>query len=237
MAKLSTQDAERFYFEQFRRVYTLPDGKIDYGDKPDIILNTGLKTIGIEVTRLYLTAGGQLASEQRQKPFREKVVRSAQEIYRATGGSIELSFNFNPAAPITPDRLNTLPAELANIAKRMDANALGKSGQIYPLQVIPEIANIYFTGEHYSDPHWRIFQVSSLTEMSFAALEAIVREKEVKSKQYKKCNSYWLLVIVDWTDRGQNQEIRVEGLNISSKVFKKIIIYKWGYNHIVEIKA
>jgi hypothetical protein len=64
--------------------------------------------------------------------------------------------------------------------------------------VIPEVANKYFTGDYYSDPYWRIFRISSLTKMSPAALEDIVREKEDESRQYKKCDAYGLLVIVDW---------------------------------------
>jgi hypothetical protein len=209
MSKLSTQDTERFYFEQFRKAYLLPDGQIVHGDKPDIILHTDTRTIGIEVTRFYIMAGDAPESEQRQTPLREEIVRSAQAIYRATGGNIELSFNFNPAIPITLARRKMLPNELANVAKRMDACASGEIGPICPLPVIPEVANIYFTGDHYSDPYWRIFQVSTLTKMSPAALEGIVREKEGKSRQYKKCDAYWLLVIVDWADRAQNQEIRL----------------------------
>jgi hypothetical protein len=76
MRKLSAQEAEHYYFEQFRKVYALPDGQIDYGDKPDIILNSGTKTIGIEVTRFYLMAGDMPESEQRQTPLREEIVRS-----------------------------------------------------------------------------------------------------------------------------------------------------------------
>ena len=55
MSKPSTQDIERFYFEKFRDAYPLPDGQIVHGDKPDIILQTDTGTIGIEVTRFYLT--------------------------------------------------------------------------------------------------------------------------------------------------------------------------------------
>ena len=173
-------------------------------------------------------AGDALESEQRQTPLREGIVRSAQGIYRATGGNVELSFNSNPDIPITPARRKMLLDELANVAKRMDASATDRTSPIYPRPVIPEVANMYFTGDHYSDPYWRIFQVSTFTKMSRSTLEDIVREKEGKSQQYKKCDAYWLLVIVDWTDRAQDQEIRLEGLNISSKVFERIIVHKWG---------
>jgi hypothetical protein len=187
------------------------------------------------VTRFYLAVGDAPESEQRQNPVREEIVNAAQDIYRATGGNIELSFNFDPDVPITQARRKALPDELANIAKRMDANARRGSGPIYPAPVIPEIANVFLTGDDYPDPRWHIFQVSTLTEMSPTALEAIVREKEIKSQQYKKCDAYWLLVIVDWADRAQDQEIRLGGLKIRSDVFEKIIVYKWGYEHIVEV--
>jgi hypothetical protein len=236
-SKPSTQDIERFYFEQFRKIYPLPDGQIVHDDKPDFILHADTRTIGIEMTRFYLRAGKALESEQQQTPLREEIVRSAQNIYRATGGNIELSFNFNPTVPITSARQKVLPDELANIAKHMDASATGKSAPLYPRPAIPEVANVYFTGDHYSDPHWRIFQISTLTKMSPAALENIVRKKERRSQQYKRCDAYWLLFIVDWADRAQDQEIRLEGLKIISKIFETIIVYKWGYDHLVEIQV
>jgi hypothetical protein len=41
MNKSSTQNIERFYFEHFQKAYTLPKGKIQYGDKPDVIIDSG----------------------------------------------------------------------------------------------------------------------------------------------------------------------------------------------------
>jgi hypothetical protein len=38
-------------------------------------------------------------------------------------------------------------------------------------------------------------------------------------------------------DTAQEQEIRVEGLRIASDLFERIIIYKPGFEHIVEAKA
>ena len=46
--------------------------------------------------------------------------------------------------------------------------------------------------------------------MSEAALEAIVREKEAKAAEYNPCGAYWLLVVVDWIDPAQEQEIRID---------------------------
>jgi hypothetical protein len=46
--------------------------------------------------------------------------------------------------------------------------------------------------------------------MSEVALEAIVREKEAKAAEYNPCDAYWLLVVVDWIDPAQEQEIRID---------------------------
>jgi hypothetical protein len=39
MPQKSNKEIEKYYFEMFRRDYPLPIGSIDYGDKPDVILN------------------------------------------------------------------------------------------------------------------------------------------------------------------------------------------------------
>jgi hypothetical protein len=234
--RLSNHEIERHYFEKFRAVYSLPSGDIDYGDKPDIILK-GTRTIGIEVTRFYLASGNDFDSEQRQKPLRDVIVKEAQKLYQgANGRGIELWIGFDPTMPITSDRKKALPMEIADLAKRMDRKNINELFQPL-LPKPPEINAVYFTGDDYTDPHWRVFQGSSLTHMSVDALEEIVRSKEIKANQYKPCDSYWLLVVVDWMDSAQEQEIRVDNLNIRSDIFERIFVYKPGYDHIVEAKS
>ena len=55
---------------------------------------------------------------------------------------------------------------------------------------------------------------------------------------YCKCDAYWLLVVVDFIDPAQEQEIRVDDLgNVRSEIFEKIIIYRTGFNHILDITS
>jgi hypothetical protein len=68
LTKKSTRDIERHYFEEFRKAYTMPDGTIEYADRPDVLVR-GEQTTGIELTRFYLQPGSFLGSEQRQKPL------------------------------------------------------------------------------------------------------------------------------------------------------------------------
>jgi hypothetical protein len=111
------------------------------------------------------------------------------------------------------------PAGWAEYRNRREARAL-KKGIYKPLQ---------------SPGRWKLGQGHEFGLMSVSRLTEIIREKEVKARKYIKCDEYWLLIIVDFIDAAQEQEIRIDGLTIESDVFQKIIVYKPGYGHIVEI--
>lgn len=230
----TNRDIERHYFEQFSAAYNLPNGAPEYADRPDVILK-GERTIGIEMTRFYLQHGGSPDSEQQQKPYRERVVSDAHKLHHSTGGKkFELTIKFNPERPITSARRKVLPKELAAFAATLSTD---ESGAIDAdlLEGMPEVSYIYLNSKEYDDAKWRICQVYSLDLMSAERLEEIVREKESKADKYLSCHAYWLLIIVDWQDRAQDQEIRVEGVRIVSNVFERVIIYKPGFEDIVEV--
>jgi hypothetical protein len=72
--------------------------------------------------------------------------------------------------------------------------------------------------------------------MSLNSLRDIIKGKEEKSRQYKQCDVYWLLVVVDFFDLAQDQEILIEGGldTISSEVFEKILVYKTVFGQVLE---
>ena len=71
--------------------------------------------------------------------------------------------------------------------------------------------------------------------MSLPDLKAIIKLKEMKANQYKTCDAHWLLVIVDFIDAAQDQEIPNDVLEtLVSPVFEKIVIYKPQFGQIVE---
>ena len=73
--------------------------------------------------------------------------------------------------------------------------------------------------------------------MSRDMLIEIVRDKETLSRKYKECDAYWLLVVVDFTNRAQDQEIQIGCFEkIQSEIFEKIIVYKTLFGHVLEAK-
>ncbi len=58
-----------------------------------------------------------------------------------------------------------------------------------------------------------------------------------RSRRNTRCDKYWLVVVVDFIDRAQDQEIRIDGFEkIDSTVFEKVIVYKTLFPHVLEAK-
>ncbi len=234
MAKLSTQKRERYYFEMFRKDYDLQRASVVYSDKPDVILE-GEKRIGIEITNFFIEAGNHLESERIQRRAREKVVAGSHRLYLDDKGKkTELTFGFDKRHPILDQE--KLVRKIFELARRIDGSKTGQIG-FEVFKGIPELSFVYFNAKEYHDAKWRVAQVHSVPFMSLKSLRDIIKEKETKSKKYQRCDAYWLLVIVDFIDPAQDQEIRVDGFeNVNSAVFENILIYKPHFGHVMETK-
>lgn len=234
MSKKSNQEKEQYLFNMFRGHYQLPEGKIIHGDKPDVILE-GKRKIGIEITNFFLENGELPESEQQQRNVRERVVPKAQRVYRENDGKrIELSFSFDQTIPIRDQ--GQLVNKIAALAKNIDGFRTGLLRKDI-FKDIPELSSVYLNAEEYEDPKWRIVQCYSGQSMSMERLRTIVRIKEEKSKCYKPCDAYWLVVVVDFSDRAQDQEIQITDFEkITSAIFEKVIVYKTHFGHVLQAK-
>lgn len=65
----------------------------------------------------------------------------------------------------------------------------------------------------------------------------IVKDKERRSEKYKKCDAYWLLVVVDFVNPAQDQEIQIDTFEkVETAVFERVIVYKTQFGHVLEAK-
>ena len=234
MNRISNQDIEKYYFEKFCKDYPLPLGTITYDDSPDVIIK-GERQIGIEITNFYLEKGSHPESEQVQSKLREKAVSEAQRIYICENGKkIEITFGFDEAKPIQDKK--KLIRNLVDLAKKLEKCGTGKVRKAL-YKTISELCFVYLNTEEYEDAKWRVMQVYDAPTMSRDRLVEIVRDKEVRAIKYKKCDAYWLLVVVDFINRAQDQEIEFDNFDkIQTKTFEKVIVYKTLFGHILEAK-
>jgi len=234
MNRISNQDIERHYFEMFLKDYPLPPGTIIYDDSPDVIVE-GERRIGIEITNFFREEGSLSESEQAQRKLRDKVVSEAQRVYQAGNGKkIEITFGFDKANPIRDQK--KLVRKLVELAKHIEK---WETGEITKdtFKAIQELSFVYLNAKEYEDARWRVVQVHHVPVMSRDRLIDIVRDKEIRANKYKKCDAYWLLVVVDFINSAQDQEIQIDGFDkIQTEIFEKVIIYKSLFGHILEAK-
>lgn len=233
MSRPSNQAIECHYFEQFKAHFPIPPGKLVYGDKPDVIIE-GERRIGVEIANLYLADGGDPTSEQTQRRFRQEVLKRAQNSYLAAGGkAIELTVAFDPIHPIR-DKTSVASA-LAIAAKSIDQLPVGLVNRARFTE-IPELWSIYHNPIEYPDAVWRTSQIYTVPSLSLSRLAEIVEEKHRKLRSYRSCDAYWLLLVVDFADSAQDQDIGWPDpdLSLASK-FEKIIVYKPQFAQWVEV--
>jgi len=227
-----TQEIEKHYFEKFKQASSLPEGDIVYKDSPDVHIRSS-KNIGIEITNFYLKDGKLLESEQQQDPIRRKVIKESHKIYKERGGSnIEVSFGFNfiQSAKQLSERIADFVLQLSK----------KDSGPIAPhlFKNIPELSYVYYNSNEYDDAEWRLTQAYSIPMLDKERLIEIISEKEKKAKEYKLCDEYWLLIVIDFINFAQDQIISSNmPPKIESTTFQKIFVFKTGYDQVFELTS
>ena len=233
MVLTGNQDVEKYYFEQFRLHFQLPEGEVEYTDKPDVIIR-GPSAIGIEIARLYLSDGADPASEQVQHKRRRSVLDRAQAHYLSAGGKrIELSVDFWPEKPIL--EVEPIARAVAELAHRLD---MLKSGQINPslFEHIPELRFVYCNANEYADAEWKIVQCHDVPDLNLDRLHEIICDKARKAEAYQACDSYWLLLVVDFMNPAQDQELEwPKDAEPIRSPFERVLLYKPQFAQVVQI--
>jgi hypothetical protein len=224
MSHRSNREIEQHYFEQFRAHFSLPIGDIEYGDKPDVVIH-GKRELGIEIANLYLTNGADPSSEQVQRKRRELVLGKAQALHSSSGGKkIELTVSFDAAHPI--DDVQIVASGLATIAHSIEHLAAGLLARQH-FAHLQQLQLIYHNPTEYPDALWRASQVFTVTDLSIDRVAELVAAKEQQLANYRRCDSYWLLLIVDFIDTAQDQEITWPDDCVAlMTTYERVLIYK-----------
>jgi hypothetical protein len=224
MSRPSTRLRERRYFELLRTHYPVPTGETEYGDKPDVIVR-GPTAVGVEISNLYLMPGTNPASEQVQRKRRLQVLAEAQRLYEAAGGKhLELSVDFQPSCPI--ESVTETARSLANLAEAAAAHPAG----VLPTSVMeqcPQARLVYNNPVEYPDAQWRTVQYYTVPSLSPASVREVVASKSHKVAGYAPCDTYWLLLVVDFLDRAQDQELQwPAGTGALVSSYERVLVFK-----------
>jgi hypothetical protein len=170
MGKISNQEIEKYYFEMFRKDFSLPSGTVIYRDSPDVVID-GERKIGIEITNFCHKPGSHIESEQIQSNWREKITSEAQFLYeKQNGKKFEISFGFDQANPIRNKKF--LIHQILELATQIQNCETGQIETEY-FNKIPELSFVYLNNQEYEANKWRIVQVH---DVPFLKIGAIIRD-------------------------------------------------------------
>ncbi len=221
MARRSNREIEEECFRQFCAHFPLPPGEVVHQDKPDVIIS-GPRKIGVEIARLYLADGSDPHSEQLQRPRRETVIREAQAQYLRSGGERVITASFNPSYPI--EDASVTAGRLADLVASIH---IGGPVPKSLLSGVPEVRSLYFHSNEDPKNSWRMLSEFMVPCLSVPRVVSVVAEKDRLLAGYEQCDSYWLLLIVDWMDGAQDQHIDwPEGAPVLRTNFERVFVYK-----------
>jgi transcriptional regulator with XRE-family HTH domain len=226
--KIKKQELEIFYFEHFKQACGLRI-KTEYTDAPDVIIQHNAMNIGVEITNFYHESGGEPASEQQQRRWRDKLVTLSQKLYKQKDGkNRELTIQFDPDTPLENcnKKIACALADLA-ISHHHCTESRVISDEDF-CKKYPQILSVYYNSENYDDPKWRVNQVYSRPYVSEGAIRKIICDKEEKARNYKNCDEYWLLIVIYEMDSAQDAEIPDNFRLLFAEycgIYKRVIIY------------
>ncbi len=228
------QLAEQSYFQIFAQHYNLPPGRIEYSDKPDVLIY-GERKIGVELAHIYKKCGKYSASEQVQNQSRMSVIKAAERLFLERGGrKIELWIDFDPQYPI--QIIDKTANDLANVALEIAGFMEGHTSY-GEFEKVPELRFLTHNGKEYADSKWKLLQGHEVPNLSVERVKELVAQKTKKLQNYHPCDAYWLLLVVEFWDPAQDQDIEwPQNESVGLTPFEKILIYKPQFRQVSVVR-
>lgn len=221
----TNREIEILCFELYQSQFSVPPGDVRYADKPDVVIE-GARRVGFEIASLYREHGANTVSEQVQHPRREEALKLAQAAHVAAGRkNFELHVAFAAKHPIAD--VKSVSAALVSLASRIVDGQ--PSGFLIRSEFngTPEIADVYLNPTVYLDSRWRASQVFSVPSLAVSMVRDIVAQKDKLLLQYAPCDEYRLLLVVDFMDSAQDQDLRwPDDEPAVETAFSEVVIFK-----------
>jgi hypothetical protein len=193
--------AEQFYLEEFKKNYSaFPCGDIDPHERPDFLIRTGDRVIGVEVTEYFRDMAGTVQTPlQQREAVRRKIMNQAKSIADQRGGLSGLVFvHFDLDFYRKTSEISATATELVNVAERRFQN--GEADMFirrYEID-IPGVAGVSINKLRGLKSYWKDPLASFVPTVTPQQLQHILDQKSPLSGEYKKkCDEIWLLIVMN----------------------------------------
>ena len=226
-------------FETWMAFDDLPETRTDGFSGPDLIADSQHGTIGIELSHVYQKNGTDPKALQNQLPLRKLLIHEANKIFMEKFGVCDrdVHFGFGRDGAIQGSRpRQKLAKELACFVQENIVNE--EFGQLIWLDSeLLEGCSVFISSKTYEDAKWQECSVHETPVMDFDVLKNKISQKNKKLRHYIPCDQHWLLLVIDFWDSAQDQQLPRAGWPaLASTGFDKILIFKTVENECLELQ-
>ncbi len=197
---------ELIHLERFKENCTFfPEGEIDCTERPDFIIHTNEKIVGIEHTEIFQPGPPDGSSLQAQDVLAQKIVKQASDLYlQDKNKPILVQIMFRSGILLKKKRIDHLAVSIYQIIKRESL----LPGQIITLhrthvnyRYFPsEIAMIHIAAQPNGENNfWYCSSAGIIPDVDADYIQEKIDSKKQEIDFYRsRCSEIWLLIVAEY---------------------------------------
>ena len=234
-----TSKEEKYILEQFKTCYkSFPKGEVKKSEKPDFLIQTAGKKIGIELTEIFQDSyNGHSKYQQRfsdRKKFTEKLIPELQKFVDFT---FHISIHFSDFIHLKKSKEKELLLKAFKACVNHLIQLKNMQGVlIEDFRKLPEEINSIHIGrfDGLAESYDEMPDGGAVSNMTNAHIAPIISKKEKKLKKYQVCDEHWLLIKEGNYYAGTFSDIKIDYPIITN--FSKIFLFRINKSEIIELK-
>lgn len=237
------QWTERYALDAFKEFYSdFPDGEIINGDKPDFIINNGIRKIGIDVFDVFqdshLSKSSKLKQSQSvQTEFENDLIKAISK-YRRKGIALGVDFNrWNVLTAARKDAviMGCLPQCLEFVCNH-EKGFTRIQNHPYRIDPLPdEIDAITILLVNREESYGTISMGGTYPTLEYKHIEPKLLKHEKAMTKYEPCDQQWLLIREGNYFPGTFSDFTDITLEAPTK-FDKVFIVRTGRREVIILK-
>jgi len=207
---------ERFLLERFLEAAKLQAEVTEAREAPDFIIRFEGRSIGVEVTELFISHDTGRNLPQAQEALSSRIVSHAQQLYQASGARpAHVTVCFGPGCDLRSLNRDHTAAKLASFVQGLQLSELQRVDwrpEELDGHLPDEISFVHALGVPKSEmAHWGVARAGWAAPLSAGALQSRIDEKTTRLLKYRNTVSEnWLLVVADGTKPSQLFDAKAE---------------------------
>jgi hypothetical protein len=235
---------ERFLLERFLENAGLLAEILEEREAPDFIIRSEGRSIGVELTEMFISHGTTDNPKQAQESVSTRIVSQAREIYVGSGGQpAHVSIGFAPGRDLRKLNRGRTASDLASFVRSLgltDGQYIQWRPETIESPLPAEISFVHALGvPNVRMAHWTVPRAGWVAPVTVEALQARVDEKVKRLRNYRDTVSEnWLVIFADATKPSGlfDAQSFLEARKVASP-FSRTFFYGYPDRVVVELGA